>query len=150
MSQDHGQVGKVLQEQSLPSADRRDGAVAPTGEEQVSVRQDGEWTILHIRAGGAQTTTSFTQDEAQTLAALLVQHHEPIEAHEAAARALRNDEPDVNIGSREELEGSAAMLECWAPETFPANSHGQIHFARAMMESTARTIRAFLAANPEG
>lgn len=47
-------------------------------------------------------------------------------------------------GTREELGGAAAMLEAWAPDTFPANERGQVHFARAMMDSVASTIRAFL------
>lgn len=48
---------------------------------------------------------------------------------------------------RDGLAVIATMLETWAPETFPANPHGQVHFARAMMESAAATIRAFLGAS---
>lgn len=47
----------------------------------------------------------------------------------AAIRALRG------------LEQTAIMLETWAPECFPANEHGQVDFARALMESAAQAIR---------
>jgi len=33
------------------------------------------------------------------------------------------------------------MLERWAPECFPENEQGQVHFARALMESAAEEIR---------
>lgn len=76
------------------------------------------------------------------------------EANAAALRAsgrLGDGEPD---GSREELERCARMLDTYAPELYPANELGQIDFARAMMESTADTIRAFLSRmdgpKPEG
>ena len=76
---------------------------------------------------------------------------EPNPAHEelaaklrAASRATEDGKPD---GSREGLERCSRMLDTYAPDCFPANDKGQVHFARAMMESTADTIRAFLAAN---
>lgn len=133
-------------EEADPSPEFSVQAARGEGDGPWLVRQDGEWTILHIKAGGAQTTSSFTQEEAQSLAAYLVEHHAPIEANEEKARALSADEPDTAAGTLEELALSATMLERWGPETFPANSLGQVHFARAMMESTAKTIRAFLAA----
>lgn len=39
------------------------------------------------------------------------------------------------------LEQTAIMLEKWGPECFPENEHGQVHFARALMESAAEAIR---------
>lgn len=78
----------------------------------------------------------------------------PAEASAAALRAsgrVGDGQPD---GSREELERCARMLDTYAPELFPANDLGQIDFARAMMESVADVIRAFLGraegAKPEG
>lgn len=47
-------------------------------------------------------------------------------------------------GTREELEMCARMIDTYAADAFPANELGQIHFGRAMMESVADTIRAFL------
>jgi hypothetical protein len=38
------------------------------------------------------------------------------------------------------------MFDTYAPDLFPANEKGQIHFARAMMEGTADEIRAYTAA----
>ncbi len=38
-----------------------------------TVRQDGDWTILHVYAGGVQTTSSLTREEAQRLSAQLAQ-----------------------------------------------------------------------------
>ncbi len=58
-----------------------------------------------------------------------------------ASRSRDESKPD---GSREELERCARMLDTYAPELYPANELGQIDFARAMMESTADVIRAFL------
>lgn len=47
-------------------------------------------------------------------------------------------------GSRESLARCAVMLDLYGPDSFPANEKGQVHFARAMMESVADEIRAFL------
>lgn len=49
----------------------------------------------------------------------------------AAIRALRG------------LEQTAIMLETWAPECFPVlpEHDGKVHFARALMESAAQSIR---------
>lgn len=49
-------------------------------------------------------------------------------------------------GTVESLLRCATMLDTYGPDCFPANEHGQIHFARAMMDSTADEIRAFIAA----
>lgn len=48
-------------------------------------------------------------------------------------------------GTLESLAVTAQMIETWGPECWPANEHGQVDFARAMMESAAAEIRAFLA-----
>lgn len=47
-------------------------------------------------------------------------------------------------GSRESLEQCARMLTVYSGEMFPTNEKGQIHFARAVMESAASEILAFL------
>jgi hypothetical protein len=49
-------------------------------------------------------------------------------------------------GTREALERCVRMLNTYAPECFPANEQGQIHFARAMMEGVADEITKYLAA----
>jgi hypothetical protein len=36
-------------------------------DEPIRVWQSGEWTILHVKAGGAETTSSLTRNEARTL-----------------------------------------------------------------------------------
>lgn len=69
-------------------------------------------------------------------------------AGEAQLRAWRDRDPDAKPdGTKEGLATCAAMLETWGPECFPANGHGQVDFARAMMDATASEIRAFLAAS---
>ena len=60
----------------------------------------------------------------------------------AATRQTEEGQPE---GTRESLERCAKMLDTYAPDCFPANEKGQVHFARAMMESVADDIRAFLA-----
>lgn len=37
----------------------------------------------------------------------------------------------------EAIDGAAKTLRKWAPECFPADANGQVHFARALMESVA-------------
>lgn len=88
--------------------------------------------------------------DAMTLAlAYLAEHPDPNPAHEETAAKFRAEQragdgkPD---GTREGLEQCARMLDTYAPDLYPANEHGQVHFARAMMESVADEIRAFLAA----
>lgn len=51
----------------------------------------------------------------------------------------------ISAASVLELRQCASMIRTWAPETFPANEDGKIHFARAVMESVASTIEAVLA-----
>lgn len=47
------------------------------------------------------------------------------------------------VGTLEELLVCARMLDSYAAELFPAEENGQVHFARAIMESVADEIRAF-------
>ncbi len=47
-------------------------------------------------------------------------------------------------GTREALEQCARMLDTYSPDLYPANELGQVDFARAMMDSVADEIRAFL------
>lgn len=69
---------------------------------------------------------------------------------ESLYRAWCAADPDhKEEGTREGLAIVASMLETYGPDTLPANEHGQVHFARAMIDSAAREIRAFLAASPE-
>lgn len=51
-------------------------------------------------------------------------------------------------GTRESLKRCATILNTYAPELFPANEQGQVHFARAMMESVADEIIAYLSTPP--
>ncbi len=71
---------------------------------------------------------------------------EPNEALAATYRAeSRTTEDGKPEGTPESLQRCASMLNTYAADCFPANSKGQIHFARAMMESTADEITAYLA-----
>jgi hypothetical protein len=38
------------------------------------------------------------------------------------------------------MADAARQLAAWAPECFPANAEGQVHFARALMESVSETL----------
>lgn len=49
----------------------------------------------------------------------------------------------------DELRQSALMIRTWIPEVYPANEQGQVHFARAVMESVATVIERVLAAPSE-
>lgn len=67
-------------------------------------------------------------------------------AGEADYKRWRAIDPDhVPDGTIDSLETCAAMLETYGPDCFPANEHGQVHFARSMMDATAEEIRAYLA-----
>jgi hypothetical protein len=73
---------------------------------------------------------------------------EVVPAHEASAAKLRAESRAADgkpEGTRESLARVAAMFDTYAPDCFPANELGQVHFARAMMEAAADEIRAFLA-----
>ena len=71
--------------------------------------------------------------------------------NEQKARMFRlqqlNSEDGKPEGTRESLETCARMLDTYGPELYPANEFGQVSFSRAMMESVADNIRAFLDAN---
>jgi len=69
------------------------------------------------------------------------------EERAAAFRALIRNGDGKPDGTREGLAQCATMLDTYGPECFPANEQGQVHFARAMMESVTDEIRAFLAAD---
>lgn len=47
-------------------------------------------------------------------------------------------------GTRESLARCVLMLNTYAPDIYPAGPGGQVHFARAIMDSVAEEIRAFL------
>ena len=63
----------------------------------------------------------------------------------AKFRAELNAGEHGTEGTRESLERCAKMLDTYAPDLFPANEKGQIHFARAMMEGAADEMRAYAA-----
>lgn len=66
----------------------------------------------------------------------------------ALAQAERRGAEAERNRLHEAVEMSATMLAIWGPETFPeVNEHGQIHFARALMESAAESL--FLILPPE-
>lgn len=67
------------------------------------------------------------------------------EAKAAQLRAETRKGDGAPEGTLESLERCARMLDEYAPECFPANEKGQVHFARAMMESVADEIKAFVA-----
>ncbi len=51
-----------------------------------------------------------------------------------AAKSAEPDDPELTL----------RMLETWAPAALPANERGQVHFARAMLDSAAACIRALI------
>lgn len=69
---------------------------------------------------------------------------------EELARKFRLSHADDIEGTHESLLRCATMLDTYGPDCFPANEHGQIHFARTMMESVADEIRKFLASLEKG
>lgn len=69
---------------------------------------------------------------------------------EANYRAYCAADPDhVHDGTIDELKLVARMIDEYAADALPANEHGQIHFARAMLESAGGAIKAYLAALKE-
>jgi hypothetical protein len=74
---------------------------------------------------------------------------EPNPEGETKAAAFRTEMAKTENGkpgdTLADLLVCAKMLNTYIPECFPANEHGQIHFARAMMETTADTICAYVA-----
>lgn len=77
--------------------------------------------------------------------------HEPNDNEKLAARyhAETNAAVGEPEGTRESLARTARMLEIYGPECYPANPAGQVHFVRAMMQSTVDEIKAFLANTKE-
>ncbi len=76
---------------------------------------------------------------------------EPSPGEVLAAKYRHSDcrDPDSKPeGTAETLLRCANMLDTYGPDCFPANELGQIHFARAMMESTADEIRAYFRSLP--
>ena len=71
----------------------------------------------------------------------------------AAFRAEQLNGDGKPEGTSESLARCAIMLDEYTPDLFPANEKGQVPFARAIMESVADEIRAFLKASkpwPQG
>lgn len=71
--------------------------------------------------------------------------------NEELARAFRQQSRSGDgapEGTQESLERCARMLNEHAPDMFPANDKGQIHMARAMMESVTDEISAYFAKTP--
>jgi RyR domain len=60
-------------------------------------------------------------------------------------QAQQSDPAVIHTHPMEELRQSAVMIRTWIPEVFPANSAGQVHFVRAVMESVATVIDRVLA-----
>ena len=80
---------------------------------------------------------------------------EPNPAGEAIYQAARAgiDPTGANIdpeaGTLLSLTATAAMLETYSAEAFPASDQGQVHFGRVLMEAAGATIRAYIAALPQ-
>lgn len=89
---------------------------------KTKVWSDSEWVCLFVDDGNSQTTISLTYDEAFDLAQKLMPRAE------------------ITPDTAEELRQSARMIRRWIPDVFPANEKGQVHFARAVMESVATVI----------
>lgn len=71
--------------------------------------------------------------------------HDIKAAGEANYQAYRRALPDVGAdGTREGLATVLRMIDEYAADALPANEQGQVHFARAMLESASDEIRAFL------
>lgn len=66
-----------------------------------TVTQDGKWTILHIRSGGTETTTSLTHEQAGDLAEQLTAFPCPV------------------CGNEERGQGGYLSCECPAPTINP-------------------------------
>lgn len=69
-----------------------------------------------------------------------------IAAGEANYRAWCASDPEHKAeGTKEGLATVAHMLEEYGAAALPANEHGQVDFARSMLDSAASEIRAYLA-----
>lgn len=77
---------------------------------------------------------------------ILAQAPDHFSTAETELKLMRAADPlHEHEGTAEGLQLVATMIETWAPETFPVNENGQIHFGRAMLDSAAGEIRAYLA-----
>lgn len=85
---------------------------------------------IHREAAKGQLASDDTSNEGERLAA------------EYRASDLHQTEIDA---TPQGLAQIVTMLDTWIPDALPANELGQIPFARAMAESAADTIRAYLA-----
>lgn len=71
------------------------------------------------------------------------------EARAAALKAADREADPESYAPDATIEGllrSATMLEIYVPDVLPANEQGQVPFVRAMTESVAETIKAYVAA----
>lgn len=50
----------------------------------------------------------------------------------------------LEVVEDDDIEQTLKMLETWGPGAWPANDAGQVHFARAMIDSAAAAIRKHL------
>lgn len=90
-------------------------------------------------------TNLFTATQAEEMVRHMVAEMAAGNLGEDDYRAFCDDDPDHRAdGTIESLVLVAKMLETYGPECFPANEQGQVHFARAIMDSAAAEIRAFL------
>lgn len=55
------------------------------------------------------------------------------------------DSAAIDLDPLDELRQCAVMIRTWIPEVYPTNELGQVHFARAVMESVATVIDRVLA-----
>lgn len=73
--------------------------------------------------------------------------HEALAAKlRAASLATEDGKPD---GTRDALATCLKTLDTYTADVFPANEKGQVAFGRAVMESVAEELRAFLATTPK-
>jgi hypothetical protein len=77
-----------------------------------------------------------------------MQANPPVRSSEVLAKKFREEvrkDPDAAPeGTRESLAKCVRMIEDYIPEALPANEHGQVHFARAVIESVSEEIKTFL------
>lgn len=126
---------------------------APMSDEQIRrmVKRALDPAELLPNSEQAQLAVALQRAEAERDAAVVERERlrqivEHIGNHEALAKRFREQSHagESVEGTRESLAQCARMLDQYAPECFPANEKGQVHFARAMMESVADEIKKFL------
>lgn len=72
---------------------------------------------------------------------------DPNEETDQARRARNKAQAEGTIDA---LRRTAAMIETYSAGLFPVDDQGKVHFARAIMDSAAAELRAFLATCPPG